>query len=137
MQTLALMRSRLYRRTGSLLALLAMLLITFAPAVSQLIAANAHAGEFTAELCSAHASTPVSPVGTASVHHAPDTLAHLDDQACGYCHFFAHAPAVSTTRASAALEVPARRFAAVAPVRAERPAPPFTTAQSRAPPVLI
>jgi hypothetical protein len=110
-----------------------MLLITFAPAVSQLIAADAHAGELTAELCSAHASTPVPAAG----HHAPDTLAHFDDQACGYCHFFAHAPAISTTRASAALEVPARRIVAVAPVRAGRPAPPFTTAQSRAPPVLI
>src|ERR1700753_717518 len=100
------MRSRLYRRTGSLLALLAMLLITFAPVVSQLIAANAHAGDLSAELCSAHA--PASTVALPAAHHAPDALAHLDDQACGYCHFFAHAPAISNARASATLEVPAR-----------------------------
>lgn len=127
------MRRRLYQRTGSLLALLAMLLITFAPAVSQLIASNAHADEsLFAELCSAHASAVEKPAG----HRATDALAHLDDQACGYCHFFAHAPAVSTTRASAALEMPARRIIVVATVRVARPASPFTTAQSRAPPVL-
>ncbi|SAL79830.1 MFS transporter [Caballeronia peredens] len=127
------MRSRLYRRTGSLLALLAMLLITFAPAVSQVIAAHAQAGEFTAELCSAHASAAEAPAS----HHAPDTLAHLDDAACGYCHFFAHAPAISGARSTTALEIPARRFVAVAPVRGERPASAFATAQPRAPPVLI
>ncbi|BAN23295.1 DUF2946 domain-containing protein [Caballeronia insecticola] len=127
------MRSRFYRRTGSLLALLAMLLITFAPAVSQVLAANAQAGEFTAELCSAHASaTTEAPAG----HHA-DTLAHLDDAACGYCHFFAHAPAISSVRIATALDIPVRRFVAVAPVRGERPASPFTTAQPRAPPILI
>ncbi|SPB18299.1 MFS transporter [Caballeronia novacaledonica] len=110
-----------------------MLLITFAPMVSQLLASNARAGDFSAELCSAHASA----IELNSGHHAPDALAHLDDQACGYCHFFAHAPAISSVRASATLDVPARRTVAVAPVRAERPAPAFTTAQPRAPPVLI
>ncbi len=112
-----------------------MLLITFAPMVSQLLAANAQAGDPSAELCSVHASTSAAelPAG----HHAPDALAHLDDQACGYCHFFAHAPAISNPRASASLDVPARRTVVVALVRVGRPAPAFTTAQSRAPPVLI
>lgn len=114
-----------------------MLLITFAPVVSQLLAANAHAvqltDELTAELCSAHASTVERSAG----HHANDGLAHLDDQACGYCHFFAHAPAIANARASATLDVPARRIVVVARIPAERPAPPFSTAQSRAPPVLI
>jgi hypothetical protein len=82
-----------------------MLLITFAPVVSQLIAANAHGGELTAELCSAHAP--------------------------------AIEPAVSDARASATLDVPARPAVVVARVRGERPAPAFTTAQSRAPPVLV
>ena len=126
------MRSRFHQRTGSVLALLAMLLITFAPMVSQLLAADARAGDLSAELCSVHGSK-VEPAG----HHAPDTLAHLDDQACGYCHFFAHAPAISSARASATLDVPARRTVVVALVSVERPAPAYTTAQSRAPPVLI
>ncbi|WP_033537158.1 MULTISPECIES: DUF2946 domain-containing protein [Caballeronia] len=130
------MRSRFHQRTGSLLALLAMLLITFAPMVSQLIAASAHADELTAELCSAHASTVERSGGHHSTH-STDTLAHLDDQACGYCHFFAHAPAISDARAPAALDVPARRSVAVARIHIERPAPPFTTAQPRAPPVLV
>jgi hypothetical protein len=127
------MRRRFHQRTGSLLALFAMLLITFAPVVSQLIAANAHGGELTAELCSAHAPAIERSAG----HHSADALAHLDDQACGYCHFFAHAPAVSDARASATLDVPARPAVVVARVRGERPAPAFTTAQSRAPPVLV
>ncbi|SAK80701.1 MFS transporter [Caballeronia hypogeia] len=127
------MRSRVHQRTGSLLALLAMLLITFAPAVSQLIAANAHADELNVALCSAHATASQAPAS----HHEPDAAAHFNDSACGYCHFFAHAPAVSDARAPAALAVPARHVLAVAPVRNERPDAPFTTAQSRAPPVLI
>ncbi len=110
-----------------------MLLITFAPVVSQLLASNAAADAFTAELCSTHASTIERTAG----HHAPETLAHFDDQACGYCHFFAHAPAISGTRASATLEVPAGRAVVLARIRGARPAPPFTTAQPRAPPVLI
>lgn len=111
-----------------------MLLITFASAVSQLIASSARADELlSAELCSAHAFAVQKPVGS----HATNALAHLDDQACGYCHFFAHAPAISTTRASTALEIPARRIIVVAPVRAARPASPFTTARSRSPPVLV
>jgi hypothetical protein len=129
------MRGRVHQRTGSLLALLAMLLITFAPMVSQLLAANAHAGDLSAELCSAHASA--STVELSAGHHDPDALAHLDDQACGYCHFFAHAPAISSARASATLDVPARRTVVVARIADERPTPAFTTAQPRAPPVLI
>ncbi|SAK95225.1 MFS transporter [Caballeronia fortuita] len=116
-----------------------MLLITFAPMVSQLLAANAQPEELTAELCSAHAPA----IERSGAHHStPSThsteaLAHLDDQACGYCHFFAHAPAISDVRAPATLDVPVRRSVAVELLRVERPASPFTHAQPRAPPVLV
>ncbi|MDR5773505.1 MULTISPECIES: DUF2946 domain-containing protein [unclassified Caballeronia] len=127
------MRSRTHQRTGSLLALLAMLLITFAPMVSQLIAANTHDGVPLAELCSAHAASG----DAASGHHSPDALSQFDGKACGYCHFFAHTPVVPGASASFALDVPAARAIAVARTEIERPAQPFTTAQPRAPPVLI
>lgn len=107
-----------------------MLLITFAPAISQLLAAHAHAADFTAELCSAHA-TP------ADEHRSSDTPAHLDGQTCGYCHVFAHAPVLPTVRLAFSLDIPARQTVAAAPARNTRRATHFSPAQPRAPPVLI
>jgi hypothetical protein len=127
------MRRRLHQRTGSLLALFAMLLITFAPAVSQLLAAQASSGDLTAELCSAHASATSSQAP--EDHH--DSLAHLDGAACGYCHFFSHAPALAGTALASALVLPAQRAVLIASIDDARRSAPFTHAQSRAPPVLI
>jgi hypothetical protein len=128
------MRRRLHQRTGSLLALFAMLLITFAPAVSQLLAAHASSGELTAELCSAHASATSSQ--QAPEDHR-DNLAHLDGAACGYCHFFAHAPALPGAGIASALVLPAQSAVVVASFEDARRTAPFTHAQPRAPPVLI
>ncbi|MDR5762068.1 DUF2946 domain-containing protein [Caballeronia sp. LZ035] len=124
------MRRRLHQRTGSLLALFAMLLITFAPAISQLLAAHARATDFTAELCSAHATPTDEP-------HRSDAPVHLDGQACGYCHVFAHAPVLPTVRLAFSLDIPARQSVAEAPARDTRRATYFSPAQPRAPPVLI
>ncbi|MDR5824536.1 MULTISPECIES: DUF2946 domain-containing protein [unclassified Caballeronia] len=124
------MRRRLHQRTGSLLALFAMLLITFAPAISQLLAAHARTADFTAELCSAHA-TP------ADEHRNSDAPAHLGGQACGYCHVFAHAPVLPAVRLAFALDIPARQSVAPTPARDTRRVTHFSPAQPRAPPVLI
>jgi hypothetical protein len=129
------MRRRLHQRTGSLLALFAMLLITFAPAVSQLLAAHASSGVLTAELCSAHASATSTSSQAPEDHH--DSLAHLDGAACGYCHFFAHAPALPGAGIASALVLPAQRAVVIASIDDARRNAPFTHAQSRAPPVLI
>lgn len=107
-----------------------MLLITFAPAISQLLAAHAHAADFTAELCSTHASSTDEP-------HRSDAPAHLDGQACGYCHVFAHAPVLPTVRPAFSLDIPARQSVAAAPARDTRRTTHFSPAQPRAPPVLI
>lgn len=107
-----------------------MLLITFAPAISQLLAAQAHAADFTAELCSAHAKLADEP-------HGSDAPAHLDGQACGYCHVFAHAPVLPAARLAFSLDLPARQSVAAAPARDTRRATHFSPAQPRAPPVLI
>jgi hypothetical protein len=110
-------------------------LITFAPAISQVLAATAQGPAFTAELCSAHGSTatPTQPSG----HQTSDTLSHLDGQACGYCHFFAHAPVLPAVRASFALDAPMRHTVAPAPADHTRRSSLFITAQPRAPPVPI
>jgi hypothetical protein len=120
------MRRRLYRRTGSLLALFAMLVITFAPMVTQLIAADSHA----APLCAAHAAA-----NHQSASH--ETLAHIDGQACGYCHFFAHAPGITGARTPGVLDVPSSEEAFFAAARDDRPALSFSSAQPRAPPATL
>jgi hypothetical protein len=126
------MRRRLHQRTGSLLALFAMLLITFAPTVSQLLAAQQHAGDLAADMCSAHASL----ADASEDHHSHGSLDHVDGQACGYCHFFAHAPVLPSASASSALVVYVQRAAVIAAAPSAHVNAPFSNAQPRAPPVL-
>ncbi|MDR5825738.1 DUF2946 domain-containing protein [Caballeronia sp. LZ043] len=126
------LRRRLYQRTGWLLAWFAMLLITFAPAVSQLIAARAHPVELTAELCSVH-------VSQASTHQHSTSSAdsHFDGQACGYCQFFTHAPGIANALSAASPQRTSYGTYVVVTARADTSVARFSQAQPRAPPASI
>jgi hypothetical protein len=143
------MLSRFYRKTGSILGLLAILMATLAPTISQAIAASRGADE--AALCPMHSmhsmqgmhEMPMSmkPMqgGVMHDHDASadsHSLASHWDQ-CGYCSLLAHFPALTATPTLFALTVAvitqriATRFESVALIA------PFEPAQPRAPPVSL
>ncbi|WP_438390914.1 DUF2946 domain-containing protein [Caballeronia sp. DA-9] len=130
------MLSRFYRKIGSLLGLLAILMATLAPTVSHTLAANHTHDSMQDEHC------PMPSMQDSSSGNNPDTDKHTqhtqmsDGQDCAYCSLLVHMPAVPTIQALFAITVRltqhtvATRFESV--VRAE----PCTFVQPRAPPVL-
>lgn len=127
------MLSRFYRKIGSLLGLLAILMATLAPTVSHTLAANHPSAGMQDEHCS------MPSMRNASADDKSDTGKHTqmsDGQDCAYCSLLAHMPAVPTVQALFAITVRftqhpiAMRFESV--VRVE----PYTFVQPRAPPVL-
>jgi len=127
------MSSRFYRKIGSLLGLLAILMATLAPTASHILAANIANDGMQDEHC------PMQSMQDAPADDTPDADKHTqmsDGQDCGYCNLLVHMPAVPTVQALFAITVRltqhqvATRFESV--VRAE----PYTFVQPRAPPVL-
>lgn len=117
------------QKIGSLLGLLAILMSTLAPTVSQALAAHDRLGNALATYCSADPdSSPVAHDGK------PSHPSALHWQACAYCGMFAHAPVLPGTVAVFAAALAMAR----APVVKTRDAvyvPYFhTAAQPRAPP---
>jgi hypothetical protein len=106
------------QKIGSLLGLLAILMTTLAPAISQVLAADDRLGQALATYCSADLDAgPVLPDGRSS--HSPA----FHWQACAYCGMFAHLPVL-----------PGVATVFVASVAIYFP-PFYTAAQPRAPPV--
>ncbi|WP_084166997.1 DUF2946 domain-containing protein [Paraburkholderia caledonica] len=118
------------QKIGSLLGLLAILMSTLAPTISQAMAAHYRLGEALATFCSAYAGN-----GTLASHHKSTDSSALHGQACGYCSLFAHAPVVPTTEATLP---PASRVSdsreVIAPVHT-RVQLAYTASQPRAPPL--
>ncbi|WP_109481299.1 DUF2946 domain-containing protein [Paraburkholderia sp. C35] len=118
------------QKLGSILGLLAILMTVFAPAVSQALASHERVDALLHSYCSVD-----NPSGDLQADHTSSTpsLPHL--QACGYCHFFSHAPAVQTANASFApvvwIDRAPRLFAPVLP--SARPI--LSAALPRAPPL--
>ena len=79
------MLSRFHRKIGSILGLLAILMVTLAPTVSQALAASR--GEST--VSSAHCSMPSMRDHVPDIRSAPYSLMS-DGQACCYCGLLAH-----------------------------------------------
>jgi len=131
------MSSRFHRKIGSILGLLAILMATLAPTISQAIAAS----RGTNDLCPMHSMQMPMPgmdMHTGMHHEDASTdsrslASHWD--ACGYCSLLAHFPALtaSPTQFELTVEVltqrSATRFESVALLA------PFRPAQPRAPPV--
>jgi len=126
------MSSRLHQKIASMLGLLAILMVTLAPTVSQVLAATRVLADLDTALCSVHAAladeAPPSPDDSRSL------AGHW--HACGYCGLFAHAPALPITRVALAVAVAAAEERAA--VRFETHRRPFIldAAQPRAPPIL-
>lgn len=91
------MRLRL-QKLGSILGLLAILMTTLAPAISQAVAANDRVDALLGAFCSVHNADGFAQSDQADHSKSSPSLAHLD--ACGFCHFFSHAPAVHSANAA-------------------------------------
>jgi Protein of unknown function (DUF2946) len=124
------MLSRPLQKIGSILGLLAILMATLAPTVSQALSSHERLDVALAERCSAAQDV------TDIERSAPHPLA-LHWQACGYCGLLAHFPilppadVVFVTRAVFAHAV------AVHASVGTRSIFPTTSAQPRAPPVVL
>jgi hypothetical protein len=128
--TRSMFRLRL-QKIGSLLGLLAILMSTFAPTVSQALAAHDRLGEALATYCSA------DPANSQLAHDSKSSHSPAYHwQACAYCGMLAHVPVLPGTATAFVAELSVAR----APVAVTRDAayiPLFySAAQPRAPPVL-
>jgi hypothetical protein len=119
-----------FRKLGSLLGLLAILMVTLAPAVSQVLASHHRLSDALTTYCSAE-SDVAAPDHDSKPPHS--VAAHW--QVCPYCSLIAHVPALPGS--PVALALPQRS----APIRiaiestAVRAGVAHTAAQPRAPPV--
>ncbi|WP_175108439.1 DUF2946 domain-containing protein [Pararobbsia alpina] len=124
------MLSRFNRKIGSFLGLLAILMVTFAPTISQAVAASRDLSALPDALCSAHATSDHQQDNTPDPH---SIAAHW--QACGYCNLLAHMPALPTVQATFAATVWAIQHRIATRFESVRRIASFTAAQPRAPPV--
>ncbi|RKP47534.1 DUF2946 domain-containing protein [Trinickia fusca] len=119
-------------RIGCLLGLLAILMATLAPTISQAMAARTRVDALAATYCSAQQSGTAD--GTGNRSSTDGALAHL--QACGYCHLFAHAPVLPTPELSFDAVVWVIQARVTARYESLRRVAPLTAARPRAPPFL-
>ncbi|KVL50977.1 hypothetical protein WS99_16890 [Burkholderia territorii] len=115
-----------YRHLTAWLGVFAIWLAIAAPLVSQWRIAQAATPD--AIVCSAEHGAHRAPDAGPAHDHA----LHLD--ACGYCGFFAHSPAIGGTAAVSFAFVPARAVSAAAPHAVAARADRYPRAYPRAPP---
>ena len=125
------MRRLSLRKIGSWLGLLAILMSTLAPTVSQALAASGRLDQALATYCSADPEHSLVAGDGKSSHSST-----FQWQACAYCGMLAHVPVLPGTATvfAAALSV-ARASVVATHVTAHVPSL-YTAAQPRAPPVL-
>lgn len=125
------MLSRFYRKTGSLLGLLAILMATLAPAISQALAASREAPHHAMVNCPMQAA----PDGAAG--HGKDGSHPLAGhwQACGYCSLLADMPVLPGVQPDFAVTVDAIQHRVATRFERVRRVEPRTSTQPRAPPV--
>jgi hypothetical protein len=117
-----------FPRLGSLLGLLAILMVTLAPTVSQVLASHHRLGDALQTYCTADVAVPAQ-----DGKPAHDAGAHW--QACAYCNLVAHIPTLPGTPVAFAPALP-QRYVPVAVASIEvRGQIVHTVAQPRAPPV--
>ena len=118
-------------KLGSLLGLLAILMSTFAPTISQALATHDRLGQALATYCSADTSTSASQQDNPPAHGAA-----LHWQACAYCGLLAHLPVLPGTTASFAASRSVTPTLVLAVQNEIRPLLVYTAAQPRAPPAI-
>lgn len=119
-----------FRRLGSLLGLLAILMVTLAPAVSQVLASHHRLSDALTTYCSAdvEAATPAhdsKPAHPATGHW----------QVCPYCSLIAHVPTLPGSVVAFAVPLLAGPMSIAAASIVVRANVVHTAAQPRAPPV--
>jgi len=118
------------QKIGSWLGLLAILMSTLAPTVSQALAAHDRLGDALSTYCSAEPdSSPLPDDGKSSPSHA------FHWQACAYCGLLAHVPVLPGTAAVFAAAFSVARAPVVATRDTVHVPVFYSAAQPRAPPV--
>jgi hypothetical protein len=155
------MLNRWQRKIGSWLGLLAILLTTLAPTISQTLAAHYRAEAMMGEHCrmasmdhmasmpgmqmqddtpepgQAAASTPDHSDDPGSLtRHVGDRHAQMSGDACGYCSLLAHLPVMPAVETLFAIAVRARQHTVATRFHSVRRVDAPVFAQPRAPPVL-
>ena len=123
------MLRRPLQKLGSILGLLAILMATLAPTVSQALSAHDRLDAALAEHCSA-----VQGVADAGQGDSHPLAFHW--QACGYCGLLAHVPVVPPAAFVCAAQAVFSHPAIVHASPSTLSRPPVTSAQPRAPPVV-
>lgn len=123
--------TRFHQKIASLLGLLAILMVTLAPTVSQALAASRSAADPAAALCSVHPRAAADD--DARDESNPHSLA-AHWHACGYCNLLAHTPALPTPAVALAVTAATREQQAVVRFETLRRIVVHTAAQPRAPP---
>jgi Protein of unknown function (DUF2946) len=124
------MRRRLFQRVGSYLGLLAILMMTLAPAISHALADSHQAALHAHTGCPEHDSADDTPAMD-DASHAPALHWH----ACGYCGLAAHLPMLPSVEPSFALTVWSIRHRVATTFESIARTEPRSSAQPRAPPV--
>jgi hypothetical protein len=126
------MHTRRLQKLGSLLGLLAILMATLAPTISQTLAWNHRLSVALDTYCT------VSATDDGSAAHGGKTSRStaLHWQACGYCSLLAHAPAVPHAATPLAVALAVTRASSLAPRTAETTRFSYAVAQPRAPPLV-
>ncbi|WP_024906170.1 DUF2946 family protein [Robbsia andropogonis] len=122
-------RVRLHR-LGCLLGLLAILLVTLAPVVSQVLASHHRLSDALATYCSAD-----DKVGSSTHDSKPAHGVAPHWQACAYCSVVGHVPTLPGTAAGLAAPLAAKTMPVTVASVAVRAGVIHTVAQPRAPPV--
>ncbi|KXU87432.1 hypothetical protein CI15_14870 [Paraburkholderia monticola] len=158
------MFNRWHRKIGSWLGLLAILMTTLAPSISQTLAAHRHADAMMGEHCEMAsmgdmASMPGMPMQDMQVQddgpdptqaaadapapsdaaanpagNAAEKHAQMSGDACGYCSLLAHLPVMPSVGMLFVAAVRARQHVAATRFDSVRRVEPLTFAQPRAPP---
>ena len=119
------------QKIGSLLGLLAILMSTLAPTISQALAASNRLDQALATYCSTEPDhSPVEHDGTSSHSSA------FHWQACAYCGMLAHVPVLPGTATVFMAALSVARAPVVATHDSAHVPLLYTAAQPRAPPVL-
>jgi hypothetical protein len=122
------------QKLGSILGLLAILMTTFAPAISQALAANERVDALLGAYCSVHNADGFTQAAQGDHSKSSPSLPHLD--ACGFCHFFSHAPAVHSANAMLASAFSVGNTQGPSLHQPAPRSPTLFSAQPRAPPSL-
>jgi hypothetical protein len=123
------MLSRFHNKIGSILGLLAIVMATLAPTVSQALAASRGENGMSGVHCSMPSMQDDAPDDKSDTH---SLMSHWD--ACGYCSLLAHMPVVPSVQASLVITARAIQHRVATRFESVRRVEPLTSAQPRAPP---